>query len=301
MAVADILFPSASFSNNNAALASGSKVAVTYKAREKETIVLICPINLGVPDNEQVNLAETKSSDAEETGSDFKTSGVEAAAELRETIYEEVPGSEDNADEPTFNIKLKEPVQQLTARNVNENRSNSSSARAVVQWFKDSERLVRSARFSPEGPYLKISNVNLKDAGRFECRLVNDLGNKSANLTLEVSGISPSDFKNVEPGPSSLGKPVFLNQDKMRQRRFNKRKGSSLKLRCKARGYPKPDVLWSKDDKPLSEEDYGITRSKWTIELSDLRIEDSGNYTCQVFNKHGSINYTYELNVFGKF
>jgi hypothetical protein len=32
--------------------------------------------------------------------------------------------------------------------------------------------------------------------------------------------------------------------------------------------------------------------------LKDLRIDDTGNYTCQVFNKYGFINTTYEINVY---
>ena len=39
-------------------------------------------------------------------------------------------------------------------------------------------------------------------------------------------------------------------------------------------------------------------RSKWSLNLKDLRANDNGNFTCQVFNKHGSINATFELSVF---
>ena len=33
------------------------------------------------------------------------------------------------------------------------------------------------------------------------------------------------------------------------------------------------------------------------MELKDLRLSDTGNYTCQVFNKYGNLNATYALNV----
>ena len=36
---------------------------------------------------------------------------------------------------------------------------------------------------------------------------------------------------------------------------------------------------------------------KWSITLEDLQVEDSGKYMCKVFNRHGSINYTYTLEV----
>jgi len=79
---------------------------------------------------------------------------------------------------------------------------------------------------------------------------------------------------------------------------YSKVKGSQIRLRCRASGSPKPDILWYKDGIILSEEEYGITRSKWTLELKNLHVEDSGNYTCHVFNKHGYINATYKLDVF---
>ena len=41
-----------------------------------------------------------------------------------------------------------------------------------------------------------------------------------------------------------------------------------------------------------------ISRSKWTIDVKDLRLSDTGNYTCQVFNAYGFINATYDLTVY---
>lgn len=39
------------------------------------------------------------------------------------------------------------------------------------------------------------------------------------------------------------------------------------------------------------------SRSKWQLNLKDIRLTDSGNYSCQVFNKMGYINATYKLSV----
>lgn len=40
-------------------------------------------------------------------------------------------------------------------------------------------------------------------------------------------------------------------------------------------------------------------RSKWMLDLKDLRATDNGNFTCQVFNEYGSINATFQLIVYG--
>ncbi len=43
-----------------------------------------------------------------------------------------------------------------------------------------------------------------------------------------------------------------------------------------------------------------VMESRWTLRLRELRKDDSGQYTCKVFNSAGSINYTYTLEVIGK-
>lgn len=43
-----------------------------------------------------------------------------------------------------------------------------------------------------------------------------------------------------------------------------------------------------------------LTRSKWMLELNELRLDDGGNFTCHVFNKFGYINKTFEVVVNGR-
>jgi hypothetical protein len=41
---------------------------------------------------------------------------------------------------------------------------------------------------------------------------------------------------------------------------YRKQKGSEVKLKCRANGWPKPEIIWLKNGQVLSEEEYGITR-----------------------------------------
>ncbi|XP_061086036.1 cell adhesion molecule DSCAML1-like [Conger conger] len=72
--------------------------------------------------------------------------------------------------------------------------------------------------------------------------------------------------------------------------------GRSVELPCIASGYPNPTIRWLKDGRPLP------TDSRWTrrltgLTVSDLRLEDSGNYICEVTNSFGSKEVTGHLNV----
>lgn len=74
--------------------------------------------------------------------------------------------------------------------------------------------------------------------------------------------------------------------------------GHSVELPCVASGYPNPTIRWLKDGRPLPSD------SRWTrritgLTISDLRLEDSGNYICEVTNSFGSKEVAGHLNVIG--
>lgn len=74
--------------------------------------------------------------------------------------------------------------------------------------------------------------------------------------------------------------------------------GHSVELPCVASGYPNPTIRWLKDGRPLPSD------SRWTrrisgLTVSDLRLEDSGNYICEVTNSFGSKEVAGHLNIIG--
>lgn len=74
--------------------------------------------------------------------------------------------------------------------------------------------------------------------------------------------------------------------------------GSSVRLKCTASGNPRPDIVWLKDDRLLTEQEVGEGRQKrWTLSLRNLMPEHSGRYTCRVSNRAGEINATYKVEV----
>ncbi|KAJ7396586.1 Fibroblast growth factor receptor-like 1 [Pitangus sulphuratus] len=93
-------------------------------------------------------------------------------------------------------------------------------------------------------------------------------------------------------------RPRFTQPAKMRRRVIARPVGSSIRLKCVASGNPRPDITWLKDNKPLTPQEIGENKKKkWTLNLKNLKPEDSGKYTCRVFNKVGEINATYKVEV----
>lgn len=96
-------------------------------------------------------------------------------------------------------------------------------------------------------------------------------------------------------------RPRFTQPAKMRRRVIARPVGSSIRLKCVASGNPRPDITWLKDNKPLTPQEIGENKKKkWTLNLKNLKPEDSGKYTCRVFNKVGEINATYKVEVIRK-
>lgn len=96
-------------------------------------------------------------------------------------------------------------------------------------------------------------------------------------------------------------RPRFTQPAKMRRRVIARPVGSSIRLKCVASGNPRPDITWLKDNKPLTAQEIGENKKKkWTLNLKNLKPEDSGKYTCRVFNKVGEINATYKVEVIRK-
>nr|XP_014348270.1 PREDICTED: fibroblast growth factor receptor-like 1 [Latimeria chalumnae] len=171
----------------------------------------------------------------------------------------------------------------------------------LTMWTKDG-RTIHSGwtRFRVLRLGLKIKEVEAEDAGTYICKATNGFGSININYTLIVIDETPPG-----PGPANNDlqekqwvRPRFSQPAKMRRRLIARPVGSSIRLKCAASGNPRPEIAWLKDNKPLSSQDMADSKKKkWTLSLKNLKPEDSGKYTCRVFNRIGEINATYKVEV----
>uniref|UniRef100_A0A3P9PK45 Fibroblast growth factor receptor-like 1 n=1 Tax=Poecilia reticulata TaxID=8081 RepID=A0A3P9PK45_POERE len=158
-----------------------------------------------------------------------------------------------------------------------------------IRWTKDG-RIIHSGwiRFRVLRMGLKIKEVEADDAGTFNCQATNGFGSVNVNYTLIIiGGYAPQ-----------RSRPRFTQPEKMRRRVIACPVGSTVRLKCSASGNPRPDIVWLKDDRPLTEQEVGEGRQrKWTLSLKNVVPEHSGKYTCRVSNRAGEINATYKVEV----
>ncbi|XP_075553121.1 fibroblast growth factor receptor 4-like [Dermacentor variabilis] len=97
-------------------------------------------------------------------------------------------------------------------------------------------------------------------------------------------------------------RPRFVNPAKMENAIKVQPIGGSARLSCRATGVPEPRVAWFKNGQPLtfaaSNRESG---QRYTLLLTDLALNDSGQYTCVVSNRLGSVQWTYTVEVHEKF
>ncbi|NXS41569.1 DSCL1 protein, partial [Balaeniceps rex] len=155
---------------------------------------------------------------------------------------------------------------------------------SVVSWEKDTVSIVPENRFfitSYGGLY--ISDVQKEDAlSTYRCITKH----KYSGETRQSNGARLSVSDPAESIPTML--------DSFQSREV--KAGRLLELPCIASGYPNPAVRWIKDGRPLPAD------SRWTkritgLTISDLRVEDSGTYICEVTNTFGSAEVTGTLTV----
>ncbi|NXT33200.1 DSCL1 protein, partial [Pelecanoides urinatrix] len=155
---------------------------------------------------------------------------------------------------------------------------------SVVSWEKDTVSIIPENRFfitSYGGLY--ISDVQKEDAlSTYRCITKH----KYSGETRQSNGARLSVSDPAESIPTML--------DSFQSREV--RAGRLVELPCIASGYPNPAVRWIKDGRPLPAD------SRWTkritgLTISDLRVEDSGTYICEVTNTFGSAEVTGTLTV----
>uniref|UniRef100_A0A8B9E3V9 Ig-like domain-containing protein n=1 Tax=Anser cygnoides TaxID=8845 RepID=A0A8B9E3V9_ANSCY len=80
--------------------------------------------------------------------------------------------------------------------------------------------------------------------------------------------------------------------------------GDSARLQCKVKGSPEIQVTWFKDNKEIRETNthkMSFTNSVAVLDILEMKVDDSGSYSCEAVNEVGSDSCTTEVVVKGLF
>ncbi|XP_019613602.1 PREDICTED: muscle M-line assembly protein unc-89-like [Branchiostoma belcheri] len=109
----------------------------------------------------------------------------------------------------------------------------------------------------------------------------------SAEYTIEASNIRGSVSKSFKIDVVEVKvPPEFLKKPKEQ----TVMEGDTVEFSCEVDGDPEPQVIWSKDSRPIHEGgQFSITTVDYssTLEISNVSLDNKGTYVCTIRNKHG--------------
>ncbi|KAK9751787.1 Immunoglobulin I-set domain [Popillia japonica] len=175
-----------------------------------------------------------------------------------------------------------------------------------ITWFKKQEEINEPKDVLERKWTLTLNLSNTMTYGDYMCYICNKLDCINHTYIIDPTTCDKSIAEDDESEDNVTVQesqkphaPYFVN--KKMTKIHVKPAGHVITLRCKAGGYPIPNITWYKnDDKPvrsLGEVKY----TNWNLQLQDLVISDAANYTCKVCNYLGCISFTYNLNVIERF
>ncbi|XP_054712904.1 cell adhesion molecule Dscam2-like [Uloborus diversus] len=158
----------------------------------------------------------------------------------------------------------------------------------TIAWKKDQRQLSPSSRVRLlSRDVLHITSVRREDRGMYQCFVYNDMDAAQGTTELKISDVAPT---LISAFPDHTSHP-----------------GDSVSLKCISTGNPVPQVTWYLDDSIIGQSPR-ITAGDNVSELghvisflniSETRVEDSGEYQCHASNDVGSVFHASRLNIFG--
>jgi len=139
------------------------------------------------------------------------------------------------------------------------------SSTSPIIWSKNDVPMGISSKIRITNQYLQVLNIDETDEGNYACTIRNPIEMKTALATLTVH--HPPRF-NPLPDTYRVGL-----------------KDSSVDLQCRVRGNPKPKITWHKSNVAIRPSHrMHLLNDSQTLRINQLRLEDSGLYTCHAEN-----------------
>uniref|UniRef100_A0A8C9UEL9 Hemicentin 1 n=1 Tax=Serinus canaria TaxID=9135 RepID=A0A8C9UEL9_SERCA len=142
----------------------------------------------------------------------------------------------------------------------------------VISWYKDDIQVVESSALQilHNGKILKLLKATTEDAGQYSCKAINVAGSSEKLFNLHIL-VPPSIIGADSPGEVA----VILNQE--------------IRLECRAKGFPVPDIHWFKDGKPLflGDPNVELLDRDQVLHIKSARRVDKGRYQCSATNTAG--------------
>lgn len=152
-----------------------------------------------------------------------------------------------------------------------------------LEWFVNGVPLKEAKENSMrkvDGNVMIIKNLAKSDTAVYQCNASNVHGYAFADFYLNVLALPPT----IIEAPEAESKAVVT---------------STVTLRCRVFGAPKPDITWMRNSQEVTGGRYQVLENG-DLRISDVLVTDKGEYTCYATNKFGDISASGRLDVKGK-
>ncbi|NXP33715.1 CNTN5 protein, partial [Leiothrix lutea] len=151
--------------------------------------------------------------------------------------------------------------------------------RPTYRWLKNGVPLWPQSRIEMINGVLMIHNVNVSDAGMYQCLAENKYGTIYASAELKILASAPTFPLN------QMRKTIIVT------------KGQEVVIECKPQASPKPTITWKKGDKVLRENKRITILPHGSLRILNASKSDEGRYLCQGVNVFGSAEIIASLSV----
>ncbi|XP_045133366.1 peroxidasin-like isoform X1 [Portunus trituberculatus] len=168
-----------------------------------------------------------------------------------------------------------------------------------VVWLHNNEVISDKSRHSVlNDGTLMIENTQDDDFGYYECMAINHMGEvksrKAKMAPEEQQDEAYDEAVNSVEAVTGPAKPRFVRLPS----NVNVTEGDAVELHCEASGIPKPDIVWNKNNEPITVGPRIQVSNQGSLSISITERGDSGNYRCTVANYLGRVAATATLRVF---
>uniref|UniRef100_A0A5F8HA67 Hemicentin-2 n=1 Tax=Monodelphis domestica TaxID=13616 RepID=A0A5F8HA67_MONDO len=247
-----------------------------------QPLLISCSVHSSLPFRLQLRRNGVKLGEERESGN--STWEIPRASKSEEGVYECTAMSRAGTGKAKTQLVVTDPPPQLASpQNVTVSPGETALLSCQVldkapynlTWVRDWRvlpaspgRVVQLANLS-----LEISGIIPSDGGKYQCLASNANGITRASVWLLIRG-KPS---------CCLYHPQF------------KRDPIELRISCTASGYPPPHISWRHNDQTIGMDGRFLVDDQGTLIIQSVTPEDAGNYSCQATNEVGTDEQTVTL------
>ncbi|XP_069729285.1 hemicentin-2 [Phaenicophaeus curvirostris] len=169
----------------------------------------------------------------------------------------------------------------------------------TIRWYKDKQLLEGTDHLQilSDGQVLQIKPAGVSDSGHYTCVAINAVGEDARNFIVHVQ-VPPLFQQQTNPNEAL---EIFYREED-RDGEVTEHRQAVLHqptaLYCDTNAIPPPGLTWYKDGEPLSPGPGVLMLLEGRVlQLTAVREEDAGRYTCEAANTAGQDRLHYELEV----